>query len=366
MRPYRSRGLAVLIAGLFTFALSACSSPGASSAPPTGTPASAAPSTAASPSTATPGASNVPATLVIGSVANFNGVPFAAADTGGYFEKHGLDVEVQIFADGGQLRNALLGGSLDAILSGTTSIIPVYQANDAVRITSALTGAGDELIMAEGLRGELGTGLANVAKLKGKTIAVNAAGSLSDNSLRTFLAANNLVADTDVRIVAVGSGTAQLQALETGQVDGFIGAEPGGAQAEHNGTGYIFLNFAVDAVYPNSGDQRALVVVFAPKWLEGDAPVAKQFTRAIGEAIQAVHADPKLAIDAVGQMLPDLDREVLEKAATTVVPIYKVDIPKPGWDSLMTQAHDAGIIDEVVPYEDVVAPYQDIWAETAQ
>jgi ABC-type nitrate/sulfonate/bicarbonate transport system substrate-binding protein len=318
------------------------------------------------PSGGVPATTNTAANLTIGSVANFNGVPFAVADTGGHFADNGLDVEVQIFADGGQLRSALLGGSLDAILSGTTSMIPVFQADNGVRVTSALTGVGDELIMKESLRAELGTGLANVAKLKGKTIAVNAAGSLSDNDLRTFLAANNLTADTDVKIVAVGSGTAQLQALETGQVDGFIGAEPGGAQAENNGTGYIMLNFAVDPVYPNSGDQRGLVVVFAKKWMDGDGAVPRQFTKAIGQAIQAIRADPNLAVTAVGEMLPDLDPAVLQKAATTFVSNYKVDVPKEGWDSLMTQAKDAGIIDDVVAYEAVVAQYQDIWAETDQ
>lgn len=360
MRPERPRRLATLFASLLII-LAACSSPGASGPAGTaGTPATNPPASGGpAPSTAT-------AKLTVGSVANFNGVPFAVADSGGFFEKNGLDVDVQIFADGGQLRSALLGGSLDAILSGTTSMIPVYQADNGVRVTSGLTGVGDELIMKESLRGELGTGLANVANLKGKTIAVNAAGSLSDNDLRTFLAANNLAADTDVKIVAVGSGTAQLQALETGKVDGFIGAEPGGAQAEHNGTGYIMLNFAVDAVYPNSGDQRGLVTVFAKKWMDGDGAVPKQFTRAIGQAIAAIRADPNLAVTAVGQMLPDLDKDVLQKAATTFVSNYKVDIPKAGWDSLMTQAKDAGIIDEVIPYENAVAPYQDIWAETGQ
>ena len=91
----------------------------------------------------------------------------------------------------------------------------------------------------------------------------------------------------------------------------------------------------------------------------------KQFTRAIAEAIRRSRPTRSWR-HAVGEMLPDLDRGVLEKAATTFVPNYKVDVPKPGWDSLMTQANDAGIIDEVVAYEDVVAPYQDIWAETAQ
>lgn len=360
MRSERPRRLATLFASLL-IVVAACSSPAA-----TGPAATSNTSATSAPSTSAPEATNVSAKLVIGSVANFNGVQFAVADTGGFFEKNGLDVEVQIFADGGQLRSALLGGSLDAILSGTTSMIPVYQADNGVRVTSALTGVGDELIMKESLRAELGTGLANVAKLKGKTIAVNAAGSLSDNDLRTFLAANNLVADTDVKIVAVGSGTAQLQALETGQVDGFIGAEPGGAQAENNKTGYIMLNFAVDPVYPNSGEQRVLVVVFAKKWMEGDAAVAKQFTRAIVQATAAIRADPNLAVTAVGEMLPNLDKAVLQKAATTFVSNYKVDVPKAGWDSLMTQAKDAGIIDAVVAYEDVVAPYQDIWAETGQ
>ena len=357
------RRLATLFASLL-IVVAACSSPAATGSAPTGNTATSAPATSA-PSTA-PEPTNVSAKLVIGSVANFNGVPFAVAKSGGFFEKNGLDVEVQIFADGGQLRSALLGGSLDAILSGTTSMIPVYQADGGVRITSGLTGVGDELIMKESLRAELGTGLANVAKLKGKTIAVNSAGSLSDNDLRTFLAANNLVADTDVKIVAVGSGTAQLQALETGQVDGFIGAEPGGAQAEHNKTGYIMLNFAVDPVYPNSADQRGLVTVFAKRWMEGDGAVPKQFTRAIAQAIAAIRADPNLAVTAVGEMLPNLDKAVLEKAATTFVSNYKVDVPKAGWDSLMTQAKNAGIIDTVVPYEDVVSQYQDIWAETGQ
>ena len=59
------------------------------------------------------------------------------------------------------------------------------------------------------------------------------AGSATDLALRAVLRNAGLEPDRDVAVIAVGSSSSAAAALRAGQIDGFMGGEPGGAVIVH-------------------------------------------------------------------------------------------------------------------------------------
>ncbi len=60
--------------------------------------------------------------LVIGTMANSLGLPVRQAELAGYFEEAGLDVDIEIFATGAPINEAMASGDLDVAVSGMASV----------------------------------------------------------------------------------------------------------------------------------------------------------------------------------------------------------------------------------------------------
>lgn len=61
-------------------------------------------------------------TLVVGTMANSLGLPVHKADLEGYFKEAGLDVDIEIFATGAPINEAMASGDLDVAVSGMASV----------------------------------------------------------------------------------------------------------------------------------------------------------------------------------------------------------------------------------------------------
>ncbi|MDD3795172.1 MAG: ABC transporter substrate-binding protein [Lachnospiraceae bacterium] len=61
-------------------------------------------------------------TLIVGSMANSIGLPLEYAIENGLFEEAGLDVDMQIFATGAPINEAMAAGELDVAVSGMASV----------------------------------------------------------------------------------------------------------------------------------------------------------------------------------------------------------------------------------------------------
>lgn len=61
-------------------------------------------------------------TLVVGTMANSLGLPVHMAETKGYFKDAGLDVDIEIFATGAPINEAMASGDLDVAVSGMASV----------------------------------------------------------------------------------------------------------------------------------------------------------------------------------------------------------------------------------------------------
>lgn len=81
-------------------------------------------------------------TLVIGTMANSIGLPLHLAEEKGYFDEVGLDVDIEIFATGAPINEAMAAGELDVAVSGMASVYNLA--------TGMYTYIGDGVVTAGG------------------------------------------------------------------------------------------------------------------------------------------------------------------------------------------------------------------------
>lgn len=139
--------------------------------------------------------------------------PLWIAVEDGIGKKYGIDLKA-IYA--GRLRPQQL------LVSGD---IPIVVATGSGAVTSHVLGSKDQVIVAINMN-KVGGGIfarsqiKTAEELRGKTIGVSRAGSISEVILRYVLRAKlGLLPDRDVKMLVVGDPAVGLQALERGIVD---------------------------------------------------------------------------------------------------------------------------------------------------
>ncbi|PWU70974.1 myristoyl transferase [Ochrobactrum sp. POC9] len=161
-------------------------------------------------------------TLAVGSVI-MNYMPVGLADATGAFEKQGLNVTVENFKAGGsKALQALVGGSVDVVVGAYDHTIQMQSKGKSIECVVQLnTLPGNSLAV----RADLGDKVKTGADLKGLKIGITTPGSSADMAVRYYLQRNGLK-PTDAEIIAVGSGTPGMVALEQGNVDALIYWDP--------------------------------------------------------------------------------------------------------------------------------------------
>jgi len=147
--------------------------------------------------------------------ASFSGhyTPMWIAVEDGLGRKHGIELKA-VYA--GRMRPQQL------LVSGD---VPVVIATGSGALTSHIVGAKDQVIVANFINKVGGAIYAkpeikSAEDLRGKTIGVGRAGSISDSVIRYVLRAKlGLVPDRDVKLLVVGEPALGLQTLERGIVD---------------------------------------------------------------------------------------------------------------------------------------------------
>lgn len=160
-------------------------------------------------------AATSPETVTLG-YASFSGhyTPMWIAVEDGLGKKYGIDLKA-VYA--GRMRPQQL------LMSGD---VPFVIATGSGALTSHILGVKDQVIVANFIN-KVGGAIYSKSEIKspedlrGKTLGVGRAGSISDSVLRYVLRAKlGLVPDRDVKLLVVGEPALGLQALERGLVDG--------------------------------------------------------------------------------------------------------------------------------------------------
>lgn len=220
---------------------------------------------------------------------------FTVLDVGmdeGIFQKYGIDVDISSAGGDAKVQQALASDSVDFGLGSGPSMafvakgapeIPVAAFASAPRNISILVGADSPI--------------KTVKDLKGKTLAVTTAGSLTE-WLAQQLAIQEGFGQNGVKTAALGTFEASFAALEAHQVDAIVAATEAGYRLEEKGSGRILVGmekYAPDFITH---------VIYARKALVQDKPdVVKRFLQGFFATIHFMKTNKAKTVEIGSKVL---------------------------------------------------------------
>lgn len=142
-----------------------------------------------------------------------------AAYEGGFYEKHGLDVELVEFQSGTDLIKAIVGGQLDTGVLGFTNAASWSSRGADLKVVGGAQHGFHAIVVRED------AGIETVADLKGKTLASQKEGSTADTVLRGVVLKDAGLGPKDVNVLGVSPQVA-VQSLVGSRVEAAFLFEP--------------------------------------------------------------------------------------------------------------------------------------------
>ena len=161
-------------------------------------------------------------TIAVGGQGVLYHLPLALAVQLGYFRAEGLDVTVRDFSAGALALQAVQEGAADVCAGAFEHTIRQQVRGQAFR-SLVVQGRAPQLALGVSLRSL--PAYKDLGDLQGRRIGVSSAGS-STHLAASLLLGRVGLAPKDVSFVAVGTGTAALNALRSGQVHALCHADP--------------------------------------------------------------------------------------------------------------------------------------------
>ena len=233
--------------------------------------------------------------------------PFAGLDLGlqqGIWKSVGLDIKISTLSGDGKLQQALAAGSIDFGLGGGPGMGYGVKGVPALAVAViANQPANMSLVVAND------SGVHSIDDLKGKTIGVTTAGSLTDWLVRR-IAVSKGWDPSAIQTVPLGDMRARLAAMQTGQLAGAITAIQEGMTIQNRKEGRLLMTFgqvvphffthvifAQDDLIKNHPDE-------VRKFLQGWFRVAAFMRDHRAETVKSVAATMNLPETIVDQSYP--------------------------------------------------------------
>lgn len=248
-------------------------------------------------------------------VAYFPGVgalPLLVALKQGTFTHEGLDVSATPTPNSAELFQKLDSGALD--LAHTSIDNPIaYNSGVGAAPTQnrdfiAIMGVDDGM-----LRLVARPGIATIADLKGKTLAVDAMSTGYAFALRAMLEKGGL-RDGEYTLVAKGGTQQRAEALGRGEFDATLVTPP--FDFDLATRGYTTLAKATEMLGPYQG----ISIVVRRAWLNGHRETAVKYARAFRAALAATTKDPATSTALLGSALKVSDAVARQSFAAAFGP----------------------------------------------
>lgn len=239
-----------------------------------------------------------------------------AAIDDGTLAAAGIQHDIVEFKGGGPAVQALVGGATDICVCAPEHVVRLRNRGvDAV----ALAPLSSRLTYA--IYGPVGSTDTGLESLKGKKVGITSPGSKTDTLIRLALKRAGIEPDVDVEIVAIGGTSAQLTALQTGNIAaGFISG--------------IDALTAEEEGYPIVYDWRVfevpdLALIATEEWIEENPETARKLAAATVEGARRVTTDRALRVNALKRLYPHISDKVIEAATdklnadTVTTPVFE-------------------------------------------
>ncbi|MGQ0662479.1 MAG: ABC transporter substrate-binding protein [Pseudomonadota bacterium] len=226
--------------------------------------------------------------------------PLSLAEKDGLFKKHGVDVEIK-FVPQMQRHLAMAAGDLQAIATTVDTHIAYTAAG--VKLTQVLlldkSDGGDGIAVRSSIK--------TVADLKGKTVAVDGAGTTPYFTLAYILKRNNLTLK-DVNIVKFSPKDAATSFV-AGQHDAVVTYEPYLSQIRAMPSAGSILVTTKD--YPVVVDTLA----FQPEFIAKNPRLVRAVVEGFFDALEMIKANPARSHEIMGAVVKQAGTEFAKSAS---------------------------------------------------
>jgi len=222
-----------------------------------------------------------------------------AAKEGGYFDQHGLKVDLIYIGGTAQLFQSMLAGEIGFGVGGGPSIISVNtQRTSIVAIAGTLNRMIMKIMAIPQIRSS--------ADIRGKRIAITRYGTSTDFAARLFLKSWGLSPEKDAVILQVGSVPNIVASLQSGASQAGALSPPAHLQAEKMGFAELMDLSKGDIYYPFT------YVAVSAAFREKNRNLMRPFLAASVEGIRRFKTDKPFAKKLIAKYLRISDDKVLE------------------------------------------------------
>ncbi len=283
--------------------------------------------------------------------AQANQFAFIPADVGvetGIFKKHGIGLDISAFAGDAKMVQALTAGSLDIALGGSPSFAAIVKGAP-MKAVAVFSGAPNIIMLTVLKDGPL----KKVDDLKGRTVSVSGAGSLT-YWLTQQLSRRLGWGDDGIKITPLGASEAQIAALTTRQIDGtttdsvtvekFVEAGQGRILVKF---GEYFPDFVTSCIYASTdliAKNPATLRDFLAGWYETIAYMRDHRQPIVDLTMKQIGMSPAVAAAIYDDTMPTMSRDgrfnpkALDVLADSFVDT-KLLPAKPDMSALLTEAY---------------------------
>ena len=237
-------------------------------------------------------------------------IPLYVAQEKGFYKAKGANVDLITFRGGGEVANALVGGSVDVAIGALDHAIKMREKGLDVAVV---------LVIQEKLGftmfGSKAAGIKAIGDLKGKILSTSAPGSAADNYMRFLLAKSGLDPLKDVTIVAGGGNEGRVAALKQGAAAGGAVTEPATSLILNEGFG-VLLHDGTQWDYPFN------VAIVKRDFLAKNRDHVKAFVEATLEASRFSKANPGQAEEVALKIFAKGDPTVIRRATRNYLPTF--------------------------------------------
>ncbi len=242
----------------------------------------------------------------------FSFVPLDIGIRKGFFAQNGIDIQSTTFTGDARMQQALAADSIDVALGSGPAMAFVAKGAPIKGIAAM---AGRPLLLTLVVRPD---GPKNVAELKGKTVSVSTAGSLtywlvSETSRQQGWGPNG------IKIATLGEPQAQYVALERHDTDGMVADITSALDMEKNGKARILLRFG-DLVK----DFHIHVIFATDKAIAEKGPALSAFLRGWFSTIAFMRQN-KADTVAIAKDVLGKDEAIVARTYDELMPMFSDD-----------------------------------------
>src|SRR5215475_12088180 len=236
----------------------------------------------------------------------FSFVPPDVGMRSGIFKKNNVELELTAFAGDARMQQAAAADSID-ILLGSGPAMAFIMKGAPIKGIAAM--AGPPLLLAIVVRPD---GPKTAAELKGKTVSVSTAGSLT-YWLVSETARRHGWGPNGIKIAPMGAMPGQIAALKRGDIDGTIMDIGNAFELEKKGEGRILVRFTdikdfhIHVIFATDkliAERPQAVRGFLKGWFDTIAFMRKNKAETVAIASEVTHKDAEITARVYDELMP--------------------------------------------------------------